>query len=270
MTLEMKLSKDDLKSNIKVLDTEISALEHQATDSYQKRNANNFGEKIKEEKKKWKAPNTGSNRLINDGVVEQIRHLKSKKHEELRKIQHLKEDLSHCLHEALEAPVEDITDTLIHEKRRSLEDMQQICVYYFKKVVHPKKEKKFHGKVKRVDGNGSAICINPDCVAFKVGQAVQSRDKQSSLLIGQHSVSRLLRGAPFPILDPKTSHLNTGKTKQEPPLSVHYTRTVWKKHSSYSSSDKTSISKPAVYKRQSTEFKPSLHQIHKAFIKWRV
>ncbi|KAI8881345.1 hypothetical protein K501DRAFT_155343, partial [Backusella circina FSU 941] len=53
MTPEMELSKDDLKSNIKVLDAEISALERQVTDSYQERNTNNFGEKIKEEKKKW-------------------------------------------------------------------------------------------------------------------------------------------------------------------------------------------------------------------------
>ncbi|KAI8888747.1 hypothetical protein K501DRAFT_267557 [Backusella circina FSU 941] len=78
----------------------------------------------------------------------------------------------------------------------------QICVYCFKKVVHPKKEKKIH-----------------DYVAFKVGQAVQSRDKQSALLISLQGVSRLLRRAPFPILDPKTSHFNTGKTKQQPPLS---------------------------------------------------
>ncbi|KAI8880037.1 hypothetical protein K501DRAFT_192233 [Backusella circina FSU 941] len=95
----------------------------------------------------------------------------------------------------------------------------QICVYCFKKVVHPKKEKKTHGKIKRVDSNGSTICINSDYVAFKVGQAVQSRDKQSALLIGLHGVSRLLRGALFPILDPKTSYFNTGKTKQQPPLS---------------------------------------------------
>ncbi|KAI8878913.1 hypothetical protein K501DRAFT_194759 [Backusella circina FSU 941] len=95
----------------------------------------------------------------------------------------------------------------------------QTCVYCFKKVVHQKKEKKIHGKVKRVDSNGSSICINPDCVAFKVGQAVQSRDKQSALLIGLHGVSRLLIGAPFPILDSKTSHFNTGNAKQQPPLS---------------------------------------------------
>lgn len=69
----------------------------------------------------------------------------------------------------------------------------QTCVFCFEQVIRPTSDK---GKV----CNGTSLCINPQCLAFKQGRAAQGRDKEAAMAIALAGMSAMLNGkviAPF-------------------------------------------------------------------------
>ncbi|KAI9473394.1 MAG: hypothetical protein EXX96DRAFT_487343, partial [Benjaminiella poitrasii] len=95
----------------------------------------------------------------------------------------------------------------------------QVCVYCFKKIIHPKRARIIQEVERSVDCNDSSICINRECTSFKANCSVQSRDKQSAVEICNSELYTLLSGITLPVFSFKISHSNTDLIKTAPPPS---------------------------------------------------
>ncbi|KAI9478146.1 MAG: hypothetical protein EXX96DRAFT_539275 [Benjaminiella poitrasii] len=94
-----------------------------------------------------------------------------------------------------------------------------VCVYCFKKIIHPKRIRIIQGVERSVDCNGSSICINRECTSFKANRSVQSRDQQTAVAICISELYTLLSGTTLPVFSSKISHSNTDLIKTAPPPS---------------------------------------------------
>lgn len=60
----------------------------------------------------------------------------------------------------------------------------QLCIYCYCHITHPINK----------DGSkslGIARCLNPDCIAFRVGRAINNRDQMSTAIIGMKAMITL-------------------------------------------------------------------------------
>ncbi|KAI9486618.1 MAG: hypothetical protein EXX96DRAFT_472530, partial [Benjaminiella poitrasii] len=95
----------------------------------------------------------------------------------------------------------------------------QVCVYCFKKIIHPKQTRIIQGVERSVDCKGSSICINRECTSFKTNRSVQSCDQQAAVAICISGLYTLLSGTILPVFSSKISHSNTDPIKTAPPPS---------------------------------------------------
>ncbi|KAI9478867.1 MAG: hypothetical protein EXX96DRAFT_482583, partial [Benjaminiella poitrasii] len=92
----------------------------------------------------------------------------------------------------------------------------QVCVYCFKKIIHPKRTRIIQGVERSVDCNGSSVCINREFTSFKANRSVQSRDQQAAVAICISGLYTLLSGTILPVFSSKISHSNTDLIKTAP------------------------------------------------------
>lgn len=84
----------------------------------------------------------------------------------------------------------------------------QTCVFCFQQVQRPKTRKLVKGKWKSVSVNGSSLCMNPQCLAYRHGCNTRNRDTQAAFAIALAGVSRISTGQ---TLEPfNASHFKTG------------------------------------------------------------